>query len=99
LEKTGTIWSPGSPGAPNDIKWEVHDFVRQPPPHNRFQLILLRNNLLTYYRRKIQESALRPILDSLAVGGFLIIGSHERLPFYIGALVPYEGCPCIFQKI
>jgi chemotaxis protein methyltransferase CheR len=81
-----------------DILWELHDLVRQPPPEKRFSLIFLRNNLLTYYRREVRESALRPILDRLAAGGFLIIGSHECLPSHAGKLAPFEGCSCIFQK-
>lgn len=82
-----------------DIHWEIHDFVRQHPPEGRFNLIFLRNNLLTYYRREIQEPVLRNILGCLATDGFLVIGSHEQLPLRADNLVPFKGCGYIFQKI
>ncbi|MBN2254278.1 MAG: hypothetical protein JW736_01080 [Deltaproteobacteria bacterium] len=82
-----------------NIRWLLHDFVHQHPPEKQFKLIFLRNNLLTYYRREVQESALCPILSRLAGGGFLIIGSHEHLPFHPVELAPYRECPFIFQKI
>ncbi len=82
-----------------DIQWEIYDFVRQPSPEKRFNLIFLRNNLLTYYRREIQEPAFRNILGCLITGGFLFVGSHEHLPLCADDLVPFKGCGYIFQKI
>lgn len=82
-----------------DIRWDVYDFVRQSLPQKRFALIFLRNNLLTYYRREILDPAFHNILGCLAACGFLIIGSHEHLPFRVDDLVPVKGCEYIFQKI
>ena len=62
------------------ISWRLHDLVSG-PLETRFQIIFLRNNLLTYYKDGIKKVALKDILTCLSDGGYLIIGSHERLPF------------------
>ncbi len=62
------------------ILWRRHDFTREPPPDGAFHIILLRNNLLTYYRRDVQEAVLPVILSALTAGGVLVIGKGERLP-------------------
>jgi chemotaxis methyl-accepting protein methylase len=49
-------------------------------PGPQFDLIFLRNNLLTYYKDAIKMSALKKVTNSLSDNGFLIIGSHEKLP-------------------
>ena len=63
----------------NGIVWKNHNFLED-PPEGQFDLIFLRNNLLTYYNDVIKISALRKVADSLSMDGFLIIGSHEKLP-------------------
>lgn len=80
------------------VLWKVHNLVTDVPPQRRFQIIFLRNNLLTYYQDEIKEPALGRIIESLAPGGFLLIGSHERLPAESQALVPFPHHPNIFQK-
>ncbi|MGZ3597334.1 MAG: CheR family methyltransferase [Syntrophales bacterium] len=80
------------------IVWEVHDLMRQQPPAGTFQIILLRNSMLTYYRKERIPSAFMNVLDKLDDGGFFIIGSHERLPFQTDALSPLRGSSYIFQK-
>jgi len=85
--------------AKEGILWEIYDPIRQPPPVKKFQIIFLRNNLLTYYRQEIKEPALHKVMDSLTDGGFLIIGSHEKLPFQTHKLLQFEGCSYIFQKV
>lgn len=81
------------------IRWEIYDLTKEAPPPKKFQIIFLRNNLLTYYRREIKEPAFRRVLESLTRGGFLIIGSHEKLPFETAELVPFEGSSHIFRKV
>ena len=80
------------------IMWEVHDLMRERPPEERFQIIFLRNSLLTYYRRESISSVFLNVLDSLEIGGFLIIGSHERLPLQTHTLSSFRGSSYIFQK-
>lgn len=81
-----------------DIIWKAHDLMRQPPPAEKFHIIFLRNNLLTYYRLENRGAAFLKIVESLHENGFLIIGSHERAPAQIHTLLPFKGCPYILQK-
>lgn len=80
-----------------NIKWGTYDLVRQPPPAEKFQIIFLRNNLLTYYRREIQEPAFLKVISSLDEGGFLIIGTHEKLPVQNHTLSQFKEHKYIFQ--
>jgi chemotaxis protein methyltransferase CheR len=80
-----------------DITWEFHDLVRS-PIQKTFHIIFLRNNLLTYYREDIQRLTLEKITKSLRNGGFLITGSHEKLPSETLGLSPLKICPFVFQK-
>lgn len=82
-----------------NIEWQIHDLVKQPPPARVFQVVFLRNNLLTYYREEIQEAVCLQIMNCLERGGCLIIGSHEKLPFQTHALLPFKKSSYIFQKI
>lgn len=61
------------------IRWRTHQLL-DVPPSGPFHLILLRNNLLTYYQGEVMETALERILGTLTAGGVLVIGSHEQLP-------------------
>jgi chemotaxis protein methyltransferase CheR len=62
------------------ILWKVHDLIADPPPAQDFHLIFLRNNLFTYYPEALQKAVLAEVIGSLSRGGFLIVGSHEKLP-------------------
>lgn len=77
------------------IVWRHHDFLGEPPDMG-FHLILLRNNLLTYYSPDSQAAALNRILQSLVPNGFLITGSHETLPPIGYSLIP-TACSMIYQ--
>jgi len=74
--------------------WQGYAKVRT----EKFQIILLRNNLLTYYREGRRTPAFLTVLDSLDDGGFFIIGSHEKLPCQNHTLLPFKGCSYILQK-
>ncbi len=62
-----------------NITWQVRNIFSDPPDIG-FQIIFLRNNLLTYYRYRLMKKPLSKIITSLNPGGWLIIGSHEKLP-------------------
>jgi chemotaxis protein methyltransferase CheR len=79
------------------IVWQAHNILSDPPGVG-FDLIFLRNNLLTYYADGIKIPAFLRVIDSLALGGFLIIGSHERIPVEPTDLNHWGGSAYIFQR-
>ena len=85
------------PALRDGIAWLTHDFFLG-PPGNDFHLILIRNNLLTYYK----DDRIRPVLDeiikTLCLGGYMIIGSHEKLPFHPSLLKPCPTLSYVFKK-
>ncbi len=85
------------PPLKQDISWVKHNLL-EGPPDKGFQLILLRNNLLTYYDEEIKMPAFRKIAESLAVEGFLAIGSLEHLPSGGSGLEALGKSPYIFFK-
>jgi chemotaxis protein methyltransferase CheR len=78
------------------IRWQIHDLMQAPVDGGPFHLILLRNNLLTYYQKRPLEVALARVLSTLTPGGALVIGRHERLPSADLPLNKDQGCPWIF---
>jgi len=80
------------------IHWLVHDFM-EPPPGSDFDLIFLRNNLLTYYTPELAKAHLRRIVETLSPRAFLVIGSHEKIPASVGGLTPFGGKAFVFRKI
>jgi chemotaxis protein methyltransferase CheR len=57
-----------------------HNFIEEPPPSKEFHLIFARNNLLTYYNFPEKIIGFLKIINTLKVGGVMIIGSHEKVP-------------------
>jgi chemotaxis protein methyltransferase CheR len=78
------------------IDWRPHQLLNRPPPGS-FHAILLRNNLLTYHQGASLQAAFGRILTVLAPGGYLVVGSHEKLPASSFALVRDEKCPWVYQ--
>lgn len=64
----------------NGIYWEIQDFLSAPPPTDSFDLIFVRNNLLTYYEPSISLPVLVKMTDALRWGGYLVIGNNEEIP-------------------
>jgi chemotaxis methyl-accepting protein methylase len=87
-----------APSLKEGILWKVHNLLFELGEFN-FQIIFLRNSILTYYKDDPKQSAFRKVIDSLAQGGFLIIGSHEKLPIESKDLLPFSGQPYIFRKV
>ena len=86
------------PSLKKGILWKVHNLSSELGESN-FQIIFLRNSVLTYYKDEFKQSAFRKVMNSLADRGFLIIGSHEELPLESKGLVPFSSQPYIFKKI
>jgi chemotaxis protein methyltransferase CheR len=74
-----------------------HD-VRAPVPATGLQLILCRNLVYTYYDEDLQREITRRLVDALAPGGMLMVGSHETLPGDIEGLAPLSFSPAFYQK-
>ena len=85
------------PSLKEKIIWQVHDLLLN-PPEDSFDLIFLRNNLLTYYADQIVYHAFSGIINHLVPGGFLVIGGHEKLPMGFNQLIPFGGTTTIFQR-
>ena len=80
------------------VRWRVHNLLADVTPAKEFQVIFLRNNLLTYYQDERKIPVLIKLTEVLSPGGFLVIGSHEKLPKDFRALEPTPFHPGIFQK-
>ncbi len=86
------------PKLKENIILKQHNLLCDDPPGSEFHIIFLRNNLLTYYKDKLITGAFRKIIDSLAPSGFLIIGSHENLPFEADDLISFAPYSYVFRK-
>ena len=73
------------------IDWKVQDIFLE-PPGSGLDIIFLRNNLLTYYNDPFKEKGLTRVARALAPGGWLIVGSHEKMP---AAGSNFRRYPCI----
>jgi chemotaxis methyl-accepting protein methylase len=82
----------------DNIVWQVHDLMRQAPPAGKFQIIFLRNSLLTYYQEKNRTLVFLKFADSIDEGGFLFLGKRETLPYPIQTLSSFKDCSYIFHK-
>jgi chemotaxis methyl-accepting protein methylase len=80
------------------ISWQVHNLLSD-PVGTGFDLVFLRNNLLTYYMDEVRIPAFLKVVESLAPGGYLIIGSHESMPVEPGNLDRLEDTGYIFRKL
>lgn len=86
-----------APSLQRGISWRLHNLLHDPPDQN-FDLIFLRNNLLTYYEEALKTPAFQKVVDCLVPGGLLVIGSHEKLPLETNDLLPYSGYSYVFQN-
>lgn len=86
------------PSLKRAVRFERLDITRDLPPPVSFEIIFVRNNVLTYYRSPEKERSLEKILRCLAPGGLLITGSHEKLPENFTALQPCGDHPWLFVK-
>jgi chemotaxis protein methyltransferase CheR len=79
------------------IRWKTHHLSTDPPDRD-FNIIWMRNNVLTYYRKGAQNKVITGILSSLSPGGLLIIGCHETLPYQPKSLEPMAELSYVFTK-
>ncbi len=79
------------------IDWKVQD-IFEDPPGAAFDLIFLRNNLLTYYQDHLKNKGLDIVVGTLAPDGWLIVGSHEKLPAARSDLQRHKSIPWAFRQ-
>ncbi len=80
------------------IYWGLQDLILDDPPADRFQIVFLRNNVLTYNREEFRKRVISRVIEHLSEEGFLIIGSHEKLPGGFPCLRSFPGSPMIYKK-
>ena len=78
------------------IGWEAQH-LRSCLPKETFHLIFLRNNLLTYCAEEVKAPVFEKVMDRLEPAGYLIIGSHEKVPASVTRLKHVAGPHGIFQ--
>lgn len=61
------------------VEFRVRD-IRDDPPPGRFDLILCRNAAFTYFPPAWQARTEAALSGCLRPGGFLVVGTHEKLP-------------------
>jgi chemotaxis protein methyltransferase CheR len=65
----------------------VQQDIRRAFPEGRFDLILCRNLVFTYFETAVQAEIARRLAERLETGGMLLLGIHESLPESIPMLV------------
>jgi len=81
------------------IDWKVQDIFGN-PPGAAFDIIFLRNNLLTYYQDRLKNKGFDTVVGALAPDGWLIVGSHEKPPAERSDLQRHNLIPWVFwQKV
>jgi len=73
--------------------------VRTALPEGRFDLILCRNLVFTYFERALQADILARIVERLQPGGWLVVGRRERLPLVPPDLEPAAPEVPIFRNV
>ena len=79
------------------INWKVQDIFGN-PPGPAFDIIFLRNNLLTYYKEQLKAKGLKTVIKALVPDGWLIVGSHEKLPAGISNLQRHDSIPWAYRQ-
>lgn len=79
------------------IEWKVQDIFSN-PAGSAFDMIFLRNNLLTYYKTHLKKEGLKKVLKVLAPDGWLIVGSREKLPPGTSSMQRHNSIPWAYRK-
>jgi chemotaxis protein methyltransferase CheR len=79
------------------IDWQLKDLFDGPPDVD-YDIIFLRNNILTYYRSNLKKEGLLKIITGLKSDGWLIIGSHEKIPADVPGLIRHKKIPWAYHK-
>ncbi|MCW3015794.1 MAG: methyltransferase, CheR-type [Solirubrobacterales bacterium] len=78
------------------VRFEVADLLRIPPRHEAYDLVLCRNTVI-YFTDEVRDALHAKLVQSLRPGGYLVIGSTERVTNTTGlGLVP--AYPFTYRK-
>ena len=80
-----------------DIDWKVQDIFVE-PPGSGFDIIFLRNNLLTYYKDPLKEEGFNRVVKALAPDGWLVVGSHEKMPAAASNFRRHHSIPWAYRQ-
>ena len=79
------------------IDWKVQNIFAD-SPGSEFDIIFLRNNLLTYYKENKKKEGLGRIIKALAPAGWLIVGSHEKMPIGTRNIKRHNSIPWAYRQ-
>ncbi len=79
------------------VEFREHD-VRGEPPAQRFDLILCRDLLFTYFDREEQARHGARLVGRLRENGAFVIGAHEALPPGLAGLTPWSESLGVFRR-
>jgi len=75
-----------SPAYRTPVRFLAQD-IRRDVPDGRFDLVLCRNLVFTYFQAPLQAAIAGRLTEVLVPGGLLVLGSHESLPEAVSGLV------------
>jgi chemotaxis protein methyltransferase CheR len=67
-------------------------------PAQRFDLILCRNVVFTYFSNELQMRLARQLAGKLHPGGALVIGLHESLPGGVEGIEAWPNARAVFRR-
>jgi chemotaxis protein methyltransferase CheR len=72
-------------------RFDVGDLLRMPVPAERYDLVICRNTVI-YFTAEVRDALHQRLVTSLAPGGYLIVGTSERVsdPRGLGLTSPFH---------
>jgi chemotaxis protein methyltransferase CheR len=73
------------------VSFEVGDLLRMRVPRERYELVLCRNTVI-YFTEEVRDALHARLVDALAPGGYLVVGTSERVadPRGLGLESPFH---------
>ena len=80
-----------------NIEWICQD-IRKTLPEGKFDLILCRNLVATYFQPQLQLNIFNQFKDLLQPKGVLVLGCHEKLPEGLDGFFIKEKKLVVYEK-
>jgi chemotaxis protein methyltransferase CheR len=73
------------------VRFDTGDLLRMPVPADRYDVVLCRNTVI-YFTEEVRDALHERLVRSLAPGGYLIVGTSERVtdPRGLGLTSPFH---------